>query len=212
MNILIFGDSITSGAWDSESGWAHRLKKDFDKKVIESKFEEYNTVYPLGISGNTSSHLINRYEKELLSRFDPEDKNISIVSIGINDTLFNNETKTHWIPIDIFEENLKKISTLSKTHDTKLIIVGLTPSDKRVDPVPWMPSSSYRQKDIVEYEKRIKEVTKSLNIPFIELMSNFDSPSKLLSDGIHPNTEGHKLIFELVKKYLESKVFSNHQP
>lgn len=27
MRILIFGDSITYGAWDSEGGWADRLKR-----------------------------------------------------------------------------------------------------------------------------------------------------------------------------------------
>ncbi len=32
-----------------------------------------------------------------------------------------------------------------------------------------------------------------------------DESGKYLPDGIHPNSEGHKLIFEKVKQSLESK-------
>jgi len=63
MNILIFGDSITWGAYDPEQGgWATRLRNYFEAKNHDVD------VYNLGISDDITSGLLNRVEAEVKSR------------------------------------------------------------------------------------------------------------------------------------------------
>ena len=63
--------------------------------------------------------------------------------------------------------------------------------------IPWQEIQS-------SYEEILKNVCKEQKLPFIELMSKFmDNNFKaLLTDGLHPNTEGHRIMYEEVKKYL----------
>ncbi|MCW8966211.1 MAG: hypothetical protein OQK82_05950 [Candidatus Pacearchaeota archaeon] len=61
-------------------------------------------------------------------------------------------------------------------------------------------------KSFIEYENILKEICKKENIQFIPL---FDLLKKEdLSDGMHPNTEGHKKIYEKVKQEL-NKILDN---
>src|SRR3989338_9595652 len=96
VQILIFGDSITYGAWDIEGGWVQRLRKYLDKKVINSNYEEYYITYNLGISGDISGDIIKRFKKETEDRLNDKEHNESVIfifAIGTNDCLFINKTK-----------------------------------------------------------------------------------------------------------------------
>ena len=83
--ILIFGDSITWGAWDEEGGWAQRFKKEIDKKAITANFTSYHSVYNLGISGDNTNDLLERFESETQRRLDEGEEAIILFAIGIND-------------------------------------------------------------------------------------------------------------------------------
>ena len=73
--ILIFGDSIIWGAFDTEGGWATRLKKYFD----ENRKEDFNyQVYNLGVSGDTTEDLLDRFEFETKQRINEEEETIFI--------------------------------------------------------------------------------------------------------------------------------------
>jgi lysophospholipase L1-like esterase len=51
------------------------------------------------------------------------------------------------------------------------------------------------------------EVAKEQKIPFIPIFDNFmkavESGADLLPDGLHPNNDGHELIFQLVRPELD---------
>jgi len=80
MNICIFGDSITWGAYDPiNGGWVGLLRNYFEKKS-EGEIEIYN----LGISGNTTDGLLKMIENESIPR-EPE---VIVLAIGINDTQY----------------------------------------------------------------------------------------------------------------------------
>ncbi|MCA9343235.1 hypothetical protein KC950_04470 [Candidatus Saccharibacteria bacterium] len=82
--ILIFGDSITWGAWDSKSGWATRLKNYTDNQAIKSTSDTYDTVYPLGISGDNTDKFLKRFETELVNRIDEDSNTVVVIALGIN--------------------------------------------------------------------------------------------------------------------------------
>lgn len=202
--ILIFGASTTYGAWDLEGGWAQRLRKYLDKKIINSNYELYYLVYNLGIDGDTTRGILKRFESEAKPRIWEDEETIFIISIGINDTIFNNKDKSFKCPSKIYKKNLKRLLKLAKKYSEKIIFVGSTPADKRVDPIPWVPDCSYKNKYIKEYNKIAANIAKENGNLFIDVFKKFEKLDykSLLADGVHPNSKGHEIIFENIKDFL----------
>lgn len=208
MNLLIFGSSITWDAWDKEGGWAQRIKTFADKKAASSNYDNYTAVYCLGVSGDKTTDLLERFDTEIKARIDEEEKTLILIEIGINDSQFVLAQNQHGVSPEEYRENLLKLIEKSKQYGADLIFVGLTPvDDSKVDPTPWTPGKSYRLEFVKKYEEILKGVAKEQNIPFIEIMNKFleGDYKSLLTDGLHPNTEGHQIIYGEVKKYLSDK-------
>ncbi|MBI2196103.1 hypothetical protein HYU45_00640 [Candidatus Daviesbacteria bacterium] len=204
MNLLIFGSSITWGAWDKEGGWAQRLKSYCDSKAVEANFDDYTAAYCLGVSGDKTTDLLERFDTEVKARIDEEEKTLILIEIGINDSQFVLEENQHRVVPEDYRKNLVTLINQSKQNGADLIFVGLTPVDQRVDPTPWTPGKAYRIEFVKKYEEVLKEVSKEQNIPFVEVMSKFPEEryQALLTDGLHPTTEGHRIIFEEIQHYL----------
>lgn len=149
MNIIIFGDSIAFGEWDKEGGWAARLRKYTDQKVIATDFKTYISIYNAGISGDNTETLLQRFENELKVRFDPEDQNSIIIAIGINDSQVSIKDGSNKISPEKFKSNSEKLLEISKKYTPNIILVGLTPVDEeKVNPMPWKVIHSYLQKEV----------------------------------------------------------------
>jgi len=207
-NILIFGDSTTWGAWDIGGGWVQKLRQYVDEKRITKPGKE-TYVYNLGVSGDTTEDLIERFEYEAKSRLSKEET-IIIFNIGLNDSQFLNDRESQRIEIKDFEENLKALINIARNFSKKIIFLGLNPVDeKKVDPMPWSPDKSYKQELVKKFNKSIKEVCKRNSTGFIDLFQRLvkEGHKYLLEDGAHPNAEGHQRIFEIVRDYLsENKI------
>jgi lysophospholipase L1-like esterase len=208
MHILVFGDSTVWGAWDIEGGWVQRLRKILDKKHMTNK-EFFGIVYNAGISGNTTEHLLGRFEFETKQRLEELEKGedlIIIISIGGNDSAYFKNKNSNWISPEKFKENIKKLIELARKFSSKIIFVGLEPIDEsKSDPLPWDDNISYKNEYIQNYNEIIKSICKNENIIFVEIFDewvNQDYKKFLCDDGFHPNSEGHKKIFEKVKETL----------
>lgn len=195
--ICIFGASITYGAWDFEKGgWANRLRLHLDN----NKF--YSEVYNLGISGNTTSDLLKRFDTELEAR--KPDK--IIFSIGNNDSILLIKEKCQMTQIEKFEENIKVLISKSRKQTQNIVFTGLTPVDEeRTSPIPWATNKIYKNQYIKIYNDKIKEICDSEKIKFIDLYDKFinlENYKEILEDGLHPNSDGHQLIFEIIKQNI----------
>jgi len=202
--ILIFGDSITYGAWDKEGGWVQRLRRFLDEKNLTSP-DFYFVVYNLGISGDTSEDLLERFEFETKQRLKEHKETIVAFAIGINDSQFVHSEGDHRVPIEKFKNNLQELIKLAQKFSLKIIFVGLTPVDeKRTTPIPWDSDKFYKNEYIEKYNQVIKKVCEENKIYFIEIFEKFKATGyqQLLEDGLHPNSKGHKRIFEIVKDFL----------
>ncbi len=65
--------------------------------------------------------------------------------------------------------------------------------------MPWR-DIYYTNENIKNYKNTMKDICEKHNIPFLDifgLLTNED-----LEDGLHPNSAGHKKIFEVVKDFL----------
>jgi len=193
MNICIFGDSITWGAYDPQNGgWVNRLRNHFEEQGKD------NDIYNLGISGDSTTDLFGRIEIEAKSR----EANLIVFAIGVNDAQFIHSTNSNRISDNDFENNIKKLFGIAKKFTSKIIFVGLTPVDEtRTRPIPWNTDKTYTNERIKKFDLIIKDFCDENNLKFIpinDLLNNSD-----LIDGLRPNAQGHIKMFERIKPEIE---------
>ncbi len=203
-NILVFGDSITYGSWDLEGGWVDRLKHSLLGKSLDSKFEEYFEVYNLGVPGDTTSDLLLRFNREAKSRFGNKDKTVVLFQVGVNDsTVLSSSSRK--VSQKEFEKNLTTLIKEGKNYAYFIMFIGLTPViDEQVSPIPWSPNESYIDSEIKSYDTIIRKVSNKTGVEYLDLFDEIsrEEYKNYLEDGVHPNSEGHRIIFETVKENL----------
>jgi lysophospholipase L1-like esterase len=196
-NICIFGDSIVRGGVDKEGGgWVNRLRK-----YIEVN-NHCARVYNLGISGDNTDGLLERFSAEAKVR-EPE---IIIFAIGVNDSSYRQSLNGNRIDFKRFKNNLESLLKKAKVFTDKIIFVGITSVDEsKTVPIPWNTDASYKNKDIEKYDGAIKNLCKKNNLPFIPMYDLLNKED--LDDGLHPNAVGHEKMFQRVKGFLiENKI------
>lgn len=187
--ICVFGDSIVRGYYDHEmGGWAQRLQQFFMQ-------EEEFSVYPLGISGDTTSDLLKRCAVELSARR-PE---FIIFAIGINDAArYRSEP---CCSVGDFEHNIQKLYEIADSFDCTVIFVGLTRvTEVQSTPVSWDADISYYNNDIDMYDASIKKIAHEKKCLFVDMRDVLTDND--LEDGVHPDTDGHIKIYEKMMQFF----------
>jgi len=202
--ICIFGASIAFGSGDYKfGGWQNHLKIWFAKR---GKFQH---VFNLAVSGRTTADIIKRFKNELTSRRSghPESETLALVSIPINDSRFvilDEKVKREVSP-ETFLKNLKKLKKLSDKYADGLVFIGMSKVvDEKTN--PWYKVDnglSWKNKIIKKYNKIAQEFCQQERIPFIDVFDVLSDED--LDDGLHPNAEGHRKMFEKIKSFLEEE-------
>lgn len=206
MKILIFGDSIAHGAWDTEKGgWAQRIKIFLDEETLSESENEY-TIYNLGVSGNNTEDLLERFEFETNQRLKEDDEELMFIfAIGVNDSQFIHIKNALRFSTEEYKDNLNKLLVLARKFSSKIIFVGLTPVDEtKTTPIPWNTDKSYKNEYIKQFNDTLRSFCKESDVYFVEIFEGLiktDYP-KLLKDGLHPNTKGHQKMFEILKDFI----------
>lgn len=204
MKILIFGDSIVWGAWDRELGWAYRLKKYLDNKTLDSNFNSYYETHVLGVSGDTTEDLLKRFIPEIEVRASSDEKLLIIFAIGINDSLLELDNKKNQVSLEKFNQNIKELISQAKKFSSDILFLGFTPVDEsKVNPIPWHPKCAYTIESAKAFDNTLKKICNENSVAYLEVAQSLSILN--LEDGIHPNTEGHKKIFNSVRNSLKNQ-------
>lgn len=217
MRVLIFGDSITQGYWDTEGGWVERLRRHYDS--IQAQNLETNTeptIFNLGISADNSANILERIVPETSARTRHDKLPVVVIQIGVNDSSWVGETEDlgAGLPIDKYEDNMQKIINVVKPICSKLILVGLSSCDEtKTMPVFW-GNFFYSNDQIKKYENVLSGIADKNNISFIPIFDEFYRQIKLgkdyLPDGLHPDNQGHEFIFKLVLGEIDTILTNNY--
>lgn len=196
IDIFIFGDSIVYGVGDTEKcGWVNRFRLNLEKDTTRT----YN-VFNLGISGDITKGVKNRFNTEFETRNDKENKNLIIFSIGVNDT--QDIKGKDRVSLDEFENNISYLINNAKKYSNNIIFIGLPKVDEtKVVPLPWNKDKSYFNKKIIKFDNKLEEVCNKNNIKYLKIY-NLISQDELL-DGIHPNSIGHQKLCEAVTEFIK---------
>jgi len=198
--ILIFGDSIAFGGNDPLGGWATKL---FLKELrADLNGEEHFVVFNLSNIGVTSRDVLSAFNDETLRRIEKGQESIVLISIGVNDAA--RENNKNLVPLDEYASNIRTIFEEARRLKITPIAIDLLPCDESLtQPVSWAPIT-YLNKDLETYSQRLHEVCENLNVQIIHLFEEWTNANYelWLDDGLHPNTEGHALIYEKVKEVI----------
>jgi acyl-CoA thioesterase I len=207
MRILIFGDSITQGFYDSQGGWAQRVRAHFDSQIIANEVDDAPVVFNLGISGDTTKDILKRFKPETQARLRSKKKSVIVFAIGTNDTLYTDNGFFESTP-EKYEADLKELTKLAREYSDKILFVSLFPViDKLLQPFPWSTTGKCYSTERMElFNKVLKKHCKANQLQLVDLYKPFAQASdlnRLFFDGIHPNNKGHELIAGLVIPTLQ---------
>jgi acyl-CoA thioesterase I len=175
LNVIVLGDSLIAGYG--------LVKNDGFINQLQNKINSNNIKLNLlngGVSGETSSGLLNRLEWILEERFDGV-----VVSIGANDTLRGINPKLTF-------QNINNILNYLKKNKIPSMLIG-------------MKAPNNLGKDYVnEFNKIYPNLAKAYKVPFYPffLKDVVLVPSLNQDDMIHPNKKGVKKIVENIYPYF----------
>lgn len=198
--ICIFGDSIAFGSNDFEfGGWQNHLK------VYFAKTGDFCHVFNLAISGRTSNDITQRFKTELLARksSSADRKVLALIAIPVNDTRYTKTSKnTFEITQEHFKENLKRLKELSNEYADKTVFVGMTcVDDSKTNPLRLAGGETYWENKVIKkYNDIARDFCEREHLLFIDMIDVLNKDD--LEDGLHPNTEGHRKMFECIKEFL----------
>ena len=176
--IIFYGDSITAGyGIGMEFAFPNLIASQLGKDGFDVE------VVNAGLSGETSAGGLTRIDWILNRKFD-----VFVLELGANDGL-------RGLPVDETSKNLQAIidKVKAKYPDTQIVLAGMM--------VPPNMGQDYAK----EFEGLYPQLAKKNNallIPF--LLKDVAGIVELNQpDGIHPNTQGHKIIADNLYPYFK---------
>ena len=166
--IIIFGDSLIAGyGLVVEDNFVNQLKL----KTIENKINNL-TLFNSGVSGETSTGLLNRYKWVLEDNYDGV-----IILIGANDAL-------RGIDPSLTSQNIEKILSYLKEKQIPTMLIGMK--------APNNLGEIYVNEFNAIYPKLSKKYNTAYYPFFLKDVAL--KPSLNQRDMIHPNKKGVKII------------------
>jgi len=176
--VLMLGDSLTAGyKIDKEVAYPALIEKE-----LKASGYPNITVVNAGISGSTTASGTQRLTWHLRSKPKPR---VMVLALGANDGL-------RGLKLEKSKENLIATIQLAKKNNIVVILAGMK--------IPTNYGAVYTN----AFAKLYTEIAKQEKIALIPfLLEGVATIKKLnLSDGIHPNEEGHKILAKTVTSYL----------
>lgn len=197
VEIVCLGDSVTGIYYHTGGLRAYpevleaTLRKCYPKAQV--------SVVNAGISGHTSADGLARLERDVLSRR----PRVVTVMFGLNDMLAT--------PLTTYQANLTSIANACRSAGAEVILC--TPNDIEDD-------RGRTTAKLKLYAEAVRATARELNIAVADVYREFQNVrerdsrqfSMLLSDAIHPNLDGHRLIVKTIAEAMTGCKLSAKEP
>lgn len=201
---------------NSNSDWAYLEKFQLENEVLKKQFDESRIVFigdsiiagwnerPMfienshfinrGINGQTTDQVLHRFPYDVIA-LRPK---YVVILVGTNDVAENNGA----ISLEEIQTNFQSMLAIAEKNELKVILCSILPASEYY----WNKRISQPNDKIKILNQFLSSLANSSNIFFLdfyaELVENNAINKKYSSDGVHPNSEGYKLITETLKKIL----------
>lgn len=196
--IVVFGSSSVYGRGDPENGGFVGLLRRWHEPRTPT-----NLVYNLGVGGDTSGAMLQRFESEVRHRR----PDLLLLYFGLNDTRrTGNSLAPTAVSVEDFTKNTRRILEKSKEIATTIYISSFPIQESRTS--PFLRDWYYLESDAKVFNKRVSELCRELEIDYLDVFERWsrDPDESIFYDGLHCNAVGHRRMFEelqavLLKKY-----------
>ncbi|MCM1054807.1 MAG: SGNH/GDSL hydrolase family protein [Bacteroides sp.] len=180
ITVAYIGGSITQGSSAGDDGCYARLVTNW----FEETFASAKINYVRAGIGATGSYIgVHRVERDVLS----SDPDIVFVEFSVNDTTENTMRN-----VNSYDSLLRKI--WSSDSAPAVVCIGMT------------------QDNGTTFQNYHFDIAKSYDLPFISyrnaildvINNGYIEWTDISDDNIHPNTEGHKVLTDIITHYLAS--------
>lgn len=222
MKVCVFGDSICKGViYDNEKSRYTLFKESFINMIQQKTDIEINNVSCFGCTVSKGIGLLDKVESEL------KDYEYTFIEYGGNDCDYNwaavaeNPDIPHDCntPLAVFKEKYEHMIERIKATGSHPILVTLPPIDSKRF-FDWV-SKGLNKANILKflgdvehigrwqslYNNTVEQLSKIYNLPILDIRSIFFHQKNfrdyICEDGIHPNEEGHKLIYKAISEYTK---------
>jgi len=205
LRIGFIGDSITLGTGDADMlGWPGRV-------CARARAEGHDvSLYNLGIRGETSEDIRQRWRSEAVRRLPREFACALIFSFGLNDCVLENGSRPR-VSLDRTVANTREILSEAKAWLPSTFI-GPAPVDDSRLPPQINPEREVRilNSQVEKLSVALAEVAGELGIPYLRLYPLLAASPRWHSimkqgDSVHPPKAGYELIAELVQQWQSWK-------
>jgi lysophospholipase L1-like esterase len=181
--VAFLGDSITQGGWSSAKGYVKLTQAGLKANGVEIE------VIPAGISGHKSNQMLERLERDVLSK-KPQ---WMTLSCGVNDVWHG----ANGVPLEDYKKNIREIVDKCATANVKVVILTATVIKEELDGPDNQKLVAYND-FLRELAKEKKLSLADLNAMFQERIKAANAPDKkvLTSDGVHMNGAGNEVMAE----------------
>jgi len=208
--ILCFGASSLYGVGGKEGGWPDYLKRDIHRTQFANAGRgERDEVYNFGKPGVTTEFVIKNLDAFVSLYGRSEAPTILVFNVGGNDSRAYQSPEAYVCTPEEFEAKIQTMLKKAQTYSKHVMILGQNQVNEAVvNPKknPWDGSVSYfyneRRKLFEEITAKVAQSIGVIFIPLHELGSGVDPQEFIYIDGLHPNTAGHKWIYNQVKPHI----------
>jgi len=174
--IVFLGDSLTAGYGLAAEQSVPSL---IDARLREEGY--HYEVVNAGVSGDTSAGGLNRLDWSLDGQVD-----VLIVELGANDGL-------RGLPVSQMKQNLDTIIRRARTKNIAVVLTGME--------APPNYGAAYT----AEFRQVYRDLAREHQGPFVPfyLEGVAGNPELNISDGIHPNPQGARIVADTVWRTLE---------
>jgi lysophospholipase L1-like esterase len=198
--LIALGDSGVQGWGDPlEGGWCERLRRHW------MELPNGPVLYNLGVRGDGLERLAARLVDEVgrrgeLRRQQPQG---ILLGIGLNDSArVGRPNGRQQLDPDGFLFGLEQLLPVARAI-APVFVLGLTPVLE--ERMPYAGALWYSLADIGRYERLLEEACLEADVPFLPLLNPLlaepDWPSWLGSDGLHLNSDGHRWVYERLRRW-----------
>lgn len=193
MNICIFGDSIAWGAYDTEhGGWATMLQK-----TLFSADPQHN-VYDCSVCFAHTRSTLERLKVEMEAR----NPKLVIFALGVNDSVYFDTPDNPKVSQEDFVSNLRLLMGQAKTFTDRIVCIGLTHVDESKIPFEENGKQVYFMNERIDaYDALLEQTAREERAYYVKL-SDIITEHELVDD-VHPNTAGHKKMYEKIFSFLK---------
>jgi lysophospholipase L1-like esterase len=193
IRIVCFGDSITGVYYHTGGKRAYPEMLEIALKRIYPKAKVQ--VVNAGISGHNTRHALARIDRDVLKH----KPHLVTVMFGMNDLV--------GVPLAEFKANMEKI--IARCREAKARVMLCTQN-------AVLENAGRPNKKLDEFTRAIRDIAREHKLAVADCNQTYldvrDRDARefrlLMSDEIHPNMDGHKLLAEVIARTISGKAIS----